>query len=127
MTVELQALGTDDSQSSVRSLETDEVFRLGRSPQNDWVVNWDRLISREHAQMRWHEGKLQVRCMEKATNPIIIGGESFRELKIDVGGEFLIGATKFRLVGDADPEESSDMDMSEDEPLAGLQTYQSDE
>ncbi|MFT4558323.1 MAG: hypothetical protein ACI92S_003701, partial [Planctomycetaceae bacterium] len=54
MTVELQALGTDDSQCSVRSLETDAVFRLGRAPQNDWVVNWDRLISREHAQMRWH-------------------------------------------------------------------------
>jgi adenylate cyclase len=127
MTVELQALGIDDSQCSVRSLETDEVFRLGRSPQNDWVVNWDRLISREHAQMRWHEGMLQVRCMEKAANPIIIAGESFRELKIDVGGEFLIGATKFRLVGDTESDESSDMDMSEDEPLAGLQTYQSDE
>ncbi|NQV24826.1 MAG: adenylate/guanylate cyclase domain-containing protein [Rhodopirellula sp.] len=129
MTVELQARGTDDSQCSVRSLDTDDVFRIGRSPQNDWVVNWDRLISREHAQMRWHEGKLQVRCYDKATNPIIINGESFRELKIDVGGEFLIGATKFRLVSseDAEPADSSDMDMSEDEPLAGLQTYQSDE
>ncbi len=127
MTVELQALGVDDSQCSVRSLDTDAVFRLGRAPQNDWVVNWDRLISREHAQMRWHEGKLQVRCMDKATNPVIINGESFRELKIDVGGEFLIGATKFRLVGDIDPSKSDDMDMSEDEPMAGLQTYQSDE
>jgi adenylate cyclase len=127
MTVELQALGTDDSQCSVRSLETDAVFRLGRAPQNDWVVNWDRLISREHAQMRWHEGQLQVRCMENATNPIIIDGESFREMKIDVGGEFLIGATKFRLVGEVEPEASSDVDMSEDEPLNGLQTYQSDE
>lgn len=127
MTVELQALGTDDSQCSVRSLETDAVFRLGRAPQNDWVVNWDRLISREHAQMRWHEGQLQVRCMEKATNPVIINGESFRELKIDVGGEFLIGATTFRLVEDIEPEASSDIDMSEDEPLNGLQTYQSDE
>ena len=65
--------------------------------------------------------------MEKATNPIIINGESFRELKIDVGGEFLIGATKFRLIGDVEPDASSDMEMSEDEPLAGLQTYQSDE
>jgi adenylate cyclase len=127
MTVELQALGTDDSQCSVRSLDSDAVFRLGRAPQNDWVVNWDRLISREHAQLRWHNGQLQVRCMEKATNSIVINGESFRELKIDVGGEFLIGATKFRLVGEAVSESSSEMDMSEDEPLAGLQTYQSDE
>lgn len=127
MTVELQALGVDDSQCSVRSLDTDAVFRLGRAPQNDWVVNWDRLISREHAQMRWHEGKLQIRCMEKATNPVIINGESFRELKIDVGGEFLIGATKFRLVGEVESQEPADMDMSEDEPMAGLQTYQSDE
>lgn len=127
MTVELQALGTDDSQCSVRSLETDAVFRLGRAPQNDWVVNWDRLISREHAQLRWHEGQLQVRCMEKATNPIIINGESFRELKIDVGGEFLIGATKFRLVEEVESEASSGMEMAEDEPLNGLQTYQSDE
>lgn len=127
MTVELQALGTDDSQCSVRSLETDAVFRLGRAPQNDWVVNWDRLISREHAQLRWHEGQLQVRCMENATNPIIIDGESFRELKIDVGGEFLIGATKFRLVEEVEPGASSGMEMAEDEPLNGLQTYQSDE
>jgi adenylate cyclase len=65
--------------------------------------------------------------MENATNPIIIDGESFREMKIDVGGEFLIGATKFRLVGEVEPEASSDVDMSEDEPLNGLQTYQSDE
>ena len=127
MTVELQALGMDDSQCSVRSLDSDAVFRLGRDPQNDWVVNWDRLISREHAQLRWHNGQLQVRCMEKATNSIVINGESFRESKIDVGGEFLIGATKFRLVGSAEPEASSDLDMSDDEPLAGLQTYQSDE
>ena len=127
MAVELQALGVDDSQCSVRSLETNDVFQLGRAPQNDWVVDWDRLISREHAQMRWHDGQLQVRCMEKATNPVIINGESFRELKIDVGGEFLIGATNFRLIGEVESQEPSGMDMSEDEPLAGLQTYQSDE
>ena len=101
------------------------MFKLGRAPQNDWVVNWDRLISREHAQLRWHEGQLQIRCMEKATNPIVIDGESYRELKIDVGGEFLIGSTKFRLVGEVEPE--TDLEMPEDEPLAGLQTYQPEE
>ena len=63
--------------------------------------------------------------MEKATNPIVIDGESYRELKIDVGGEFLIGSTKFRLVGEVEPE--TDLEMPEDEPLAGLQTYQPEE
>ena len=127
MTVELQALGMDATQCSVLELTTSDVVKLGRAPQNDWVVNWDRLISREHAQLRWQDGKLEVRCMEKATNPIVINGESFRELKIDVGGEFLIGATKFRLTGTVEPEDSPDMDMSADEPLDGLQTYQSGE
>lgn len=127
MTVELQALGIDDTQCAILNLIDDSVVRLGRAPQNDWVVGWDRLISREHAQLKWHDGKLQVRCLEKATNPIIINGESFRELKIDVGGEFLIGATKFRLVGSVDPNEITDIDMSADEPLDGLQTYQSGE
>jgi len=127
MTIELQALGVDGSQCSVRSLETNDVFQLGRAPQNDLVVDWDRLISREHAQMRWHDGQLQVRCMEKATNPVIINGESFRELKIDVGGEFLIGATSFRLIGEVESQKPSGMEMSEDEPMGGLQSYQSDE
>lgn len=127
MTLELQALGMDESQCSVLEFATSDVVKLGRAPQNDWVVNWDRLISREHAQLSWQDGKLEIRCMEKATNPIVINGESYRELKIDVGGEFLIGATKFRLLGSVDSDDSSDMDMSEDEPLDGLQTYQSTE
>jgi adenylate cyclase len=91
------------------------------------VVNWDRLISREHADLNWHDGQLQVSCLEKATNPIVSDGESYRELKIDVGGEFLIGATRFRLIESAGPDDSSQMAMSDDEPVAGLQTYQSDE
>ena len=65
--------------------------------------------------------------MENAINPVIINGESFRELKIDVGGEFLIGATSFRLIGEVESQKSSGIEMSEDEPTAGLQTYQSDE
>ena len=127
MSVELQAFGTDDGQSAVLELVTSEVQRLGRSPQNDWVVNWDRLISREHADLKWDEGQLEIRCLEKATNPVVIDGESYRELKIDIGSEFLIGATKFRLVESAEPEDPSRLAMSDDEPVAGLQTYQSDE
>ncbi|MDA1163608.1 MAG: FHA domain-containing protein [Planctomycetota bacterium] len=127
MSVELQALGTDDSQCAVLALVSSQVMRLGRAPQNDWVVNWDRLISREHADLTWDGGQLQVRCLEKAANPVVIAGESFRELKIDVGGEFLIGATKFRLIETIEPAGSNDLDTSDDEPLAGLQTYQSDE
>lgn len=127
MTVELQALGMDDSQCAILNLVDNDIVKLGHAPQNDWVVSWDRLISREHAQLKWHDGQLQVRCLKNATNSIIIDGKQYRELKIDVGGEFLIGATKFRLVGTNEPEDTSDLDVSSDEPLNGLQTYQSDE
>lgn len=70
-------------------------IRLGRAPAKGLVVEWDRSISREHADLIWQNGQLSVTCLPTAANPIILRGKSLRA--VDVGGaeSFEIGESSF--------------------------------
>ena len=68
-----------------------QFVRLGRAPANGWAVEWDRSISREHADLCWSNGKLTVTCLPTAANPIKLRGEALREITVSGAEAFEIG------------------------------------
>ena len=88
---------------------------IGRLPTNSIPVSWDREISREHATLTLENGQVRVACMERATNPIIIGSVPSRKAIISAGQQFQIGQTVFQLAGESgqgleDAEDAAEVD-----------------
>ena len=103
MTIELQARGIEEEHQARLPLGDELLLRLGRNPQTGWKVGWDRQISREHADIQWDGGCLTICCLDRAANPLLVGGKPARSAVIGIGGEFKIGETQFRLVGQKPP------------------------
>ncbi|MCH5373564.1 MAG: adenylate/guanylate cyclase domain-containing protein, partial [Planctomycetes bacterium] len=80
-----------------RSLPKDRVFLLGRDA-GFWSAPWDSHISRSHAELRWHDGQLEVRGLPQSRNPIFFRGQAASSFKIRPGEHFVIGDTTFSLV-----------------------------
>lgn len=94
---ELIAVGKNKQQRYWQSLPEGETVLLGRAPRNGFSVPWDPLISREHAHLCLAHGKLCVRELPTARNPILFAGEPSKEFDVEPQGEFLIGDTTFRF------------------------------
>lgn len=58
---------------------------------------WDRLISRRHVELRLSEGRLFVRSLPEATNPVFYRGRELGEFQLSAGEHFVIGNTTFTL------------------------------
>lgn len=72
-----------------------QVVRLGRAPAQGWAVEWDRTISREHADLCWKGGRLFITCLPTAANPIKLHGEVLREVSVSGSEMFEIGQSSF--------------------------------
>ncbi|MBX3424493.1 MAG: FHA domain-containing protein [Pirellulales bacterium] len=96
---ELKAFGKDNRQRCWQSIPQGESIVLGRAPRNGWSVPWDRLISREHAQLRLEGDRLFVEELKTARNPIFFDGKPSATFEVVAGGEFRIGETTFQFVG----------------------------
>lgn len=93
---DLIAQGENIGQRWRRTLP-DGVAVLGRLA-GPMSAPWDSHISREHAELRWSEGALQVRRLAEARNPIFYQGESREQFVVQPSEHFVIGATTFTLV-----------------------------
>lgn len=100
----LMALGPAGQQEQIDLVEA-TVVRFGRAPKSGWTIPWDLQISREHADLRWNDGRLKVTCTAGAVNPIIYNGRLQREINVGLGETFRIGTTEFRI---APPRQASD-------------------
>ncbi|MBC7822097.1 MAG: adenylate/guanylate cyclase domain-containing protein [Planctomycetaceae bacterium] len=78
-----------------RQLIEGQTVRLGRAPANGWAVEWDRSISREHADLLWQNGRLSVTCLPTAANPIRLRGEPLRVVEVGGSEAFEIGQSTF--------------------------------
>ncbi len=92
---ELNAIGPEPHQRWQKDLPENEGVCLGRAPRQGWRVPWDIMISREHAQLEWRDGKLFVKCLETARNPIVFRDIPNREFQCLPGDTFRIGSTRF--------------------------------
>lgn len=94
------AQGPEPTQSSQQEVSEGRVLEIGRLPDCDLAVGWDRRISRHHARLTWQDGRLSVLCNENVLNPIVYQGASCKKLRMNIGEEFRIGQTVFRVVED---------------------------
>jgi adenylate cyclase len=100
--LQLSISGPDASQRLQKGIREGQVVRIGRAPKQGWAVPWDRAISREHADIRWQNGQLNIEMVPTATNPIIYRNKMMKELTILPGDWFQIGETKFQAGGVAE-------------------------
>ncbi|TWT77464.1 Adenylate cyclase 1 [Posidoniimonas polymericola] len=92
---ELLAIGGGSNQQDRFALGEGEELTLGRAPRSGYAVPWDRLISREHATLRLHEGRLEVAVLPTARNPVFYQGIPSSRFWIEPGDKFAIGDTTF--------------------------------
>ncbi|MFM9964387.1 MAG: adenylate/guanylate cyclase domain-containing protein [Planctomycetaceae bacterium] len=78
-----------------RPLVEGQALRLGRAPASGMAIEWDRAISREHADLIWQNGKLSITCLATAANPVKLRGEPLRAVVVGASEAFEIGQTNF--------------------------------
>jgi adenylate cyclase len=108
---ELIAKGPDASQRWRRPLVEASPVHLGRAPTAGWSVAWDPQISREHVELIWKDGRLEVRCLDSARNPVFYRGQSLSRFSLGIGEHFVIGSTSFHVADDV-----ADVSLSSPEP-----------
>jgi len=79
-----------------RTLPSQQTCILGRDA-GFWSVPWDKRISRRHAELRWVEGRLQVRRIADSRNPVFVRGHEQDVFTVLPGEHFVIGDTTFTL------------------------------
>ena len=95
---ELVARSEDGQQWWARPLQEGRTVTIGRvSPDCDWVVPWDRYVSRIHALVHWKNGRLWVRRHPQAKNPIFVAGQEASEFTVAPREPFVIGSTVFEV------------------------------
>ncbi|MCA9270619.1 MAG: hypothetical protein KDA41_19190, partial [Planctomycetales bacterium] len=94
---DLIAQGAQSNDRWRRSIPSRQNVVLGRTAA--WAVPWDRQISRQHAELHWKHGRLQVRRLPDTRNPIFLLGKPSDHFFVKPGEQFVIGGTSF-LVAD---------------------------
>ena len=111
--LQLKATHVPDGKTFDFELEPDRLLKLGRTPQNQIVVSWDRTVSREHATLEVKNDQVTIRCLSSATNSIIYRGQPVREAVVAPGESFIIGVTQFEFFSpESDPVELMINDLS---------------
>jgi adenylate cyclase len=96
---DLIAQGMNSQQRWRRTLPEGRVVILGRSA-GTWAVPWDEEISRRHAELCWQGGRLQVRRVPTARNPLFVRGQTWDAFELRPGESFVSGGTTFTLTDD---------------------------
>ena len=89
--------GKDSSQRLLKILEEGQTVRIGRTAKQGWEIPWDKMISRDHADVSWCNGGLRVQCLPQAQNPVIYCGAPVREAIVTSNEWFQIGGTTFHI------------------------------
>ncbi len=93
---ELVAQGEKAEERWRRPLPAGQAVTLGRGD-GAWTVPWEKWASRRHAELTWHEGRLRVRRLPGARNPIYFRGKEASEFDLRPDECFVIGKTLFRV------------------------------
>ena len=96
---DLIAQGADPQHRWRRPLRVGERVTLGRDA-GKWSVPWDDHVSRSHAEVVWQKGRLEVRRLPGAKNPIFFGGSEAAQFEVLPSDHFVIGGTTFTLTND---------------------------
>jgi len=102
----LIAKGPDLNEKRCR-LRPDLPVRLGRHPSKDeratvelFEVPWESSLSRNHADVSFVKGKLEVARIASAKNPLFFKGKEQDRFVLETGEHFVVGETTFSLGDD---------------------------
>jgi adenylate cyclase len=93
---DLIAQGAEPQDRWRRPLPADVPQVIGRSA-GGWSVPWDERISRRHVEVSYQAGKLRVRMLAAARNPVFYRGRKSSDFELKAGEHFVIGGTTFTL------------------------------
>jgi adenylate cyclase len=79
------------------------VVVLGRAEEADLRLEDEPRLSRRHAELSVENGRLRVKRLPEASNPIFRGGTASAEFELEAGEYFVIGRTRFWFFGDGAP------------------------
>ena len=96
---EMIAQGIQPAHRWRRSLPADRPIELGRTTPT-MAVSWDSLVSRRHVRLNFHQGRVSVRRLENAANPVFFNGSQEDDFWLSPGEHFVIGETTFTLTSD---------------------------
>lgn len=82
-----------------RRLPMDAAQVLGRGG-GPWSTPWDERISRRHAELVYQEGRLLVKLLPEARNPIFFRGRRCDTFEVAPGDHFVIGETTFTFANE---------------------------
>jgi len=101
---------------------------IGRRPDNQCSVFWDREVSRQHAQLELVADGIQLTCLPNAGNPIFVDDRPCRNAIVMAGSSFRIGSTFFAVAADrSKPEFDNSDEPPEDGESAEQLAYDSAE
>jgi adenylate cyclase len=63
-------------------------------------VAWESSLSRDHADLRWVKGRLEVTRVDNTTNPLFFKGREQDRFVMELGDYFVVGDTTFTLTED---------------------------
>ena len=115
----LEWTAVDTGEQRCVEVPLEGVLHLGRAVTNEVVITGDTAISRVHATLNVDDGEFVLRCEPTAKNPVICEGDEYREVTLQVGANFQIGATQFLcgMVEDT-PESLDDLEIASETPAA---------
>ncbi len=91
---------------------------LGRTPDSDWVVPYEKFLSRRHLELRLKSGRLTIKRLTGTTNPIFHQGLEKEAFFLETGDQFVVGKTRFIFSASGkrdDPSPALKMSMSQEE------------
>lgn len=98
----LFAQGENSFDSWRKSIPAETTVVLGReSP--EWSAPWEPFLARRHAELSARGGKLKVRKLAGATNPIFHAGKPSDSFELLPGESFVIGRTTFTVTENSRP------------------------
>ena len=72
-------------------------YVLGRSTEVDFIVPWDRKISRKHLLIEADDDRISATVAPGVSNAVFVGGEPTESFAVGDGGRFAIGETTFTV------------------------------
>jgi FHA domain len=93
-----------------------ERMTIGRKPENDIAIEWDKAVSRRHAELELVAGSWFVSDLDSQNGTFVNGAKLDRKRALHSGDELRIGDTTLRMGGLVPSEPWSDTAQSEKPP-----------
>ena len=107
--LELIAIGSSPDQRATTRLEPGRELRIGRNPQLELTIPWDRHLSRHHITLiADDDNTVRLQAQPEASNPVFSDGHPVTTASLTTGDFFVIGQTSFHLGHGTDSHSASD-------------------